>query len=224
MYQRYSFYNAYNEVHAKNGFIVIGYILPPNIDADIGYRKQYVALYDSIDYPHESDKGYSEHYLISAIPINTTNPVSFAINSTYDFHTNGTRSGIVIGQPFSIYPLYSAHELYGASIAHNLTLSLTKGYKSQDIQIKAFNDFSAFNFNATVQARPDDDSSDSVIIIIIIVLCAIVFVFFLFYIFSIARKKQPVVEERESLITENEEIARQSIAQNVAGYQPPASS
>lgn len=55
-------------------------------------------------------------------------------------------------------------------------------------------------------------------------LCAIVFVFFLFYIFSIARKKQPVVEERESLITENEEIARQSVAQNVADYQPPASS
>lgn len=56
-------------------------------------------------------------------------------------------------------------------------------------------------------------------------LCAIVFVFFLFYIFSIARKKkQPVVEERESLITENEEIARQSVAQNVAAYQPPASS
>ena len=103
VYQRYSFYNAYNEVHAKNGFIVMGYILPPNIDRKIGYRQQYVALYDSIDYPHESEKGYSEHYLISAIPINNTEPVSFAINSTYDFHTNGTRSGIVIGAPFSTH-------------------------------------------------------------------------------------------------------------------------
>jgi phosphotransferase system glucose/maltose/N-acetylglucosamine-specific IIC component len=91
--------------------------------------------------------------------------------------------------------------LIGASIAHNLTLSLTKGYKTQDISIKAFNDFSSFNFTASVTAKPDDDSSESTIIIIIIILCAIVFVFFLFYIFSIARKKKQPTEERESLIT-----------------------
>lgn len=96
-----------------------------------------------------------------------------------------------------------AHRLIGASIAHNLTLSLKKGYKSQTIAIKAYNDFSTYDFNATITAKDDDnDNQESVIVIIIIVLCAIVFVFFLFYIFSIAKKKQPS-EQRESLMTEN---------------------
>jgi hypothetical protein len=80
-------------VHARNGFVVIGYINPfdsPN------QAKQYVALYDSIDYPHESDKGYSERYMLAGIPLNTTYPAGYAINTTYDFVSNGTRSGIVI--------------------------------------------------------------------------------------------------------------------------------
>jgi phosphotransferase system glucose/maltose/N-acetylglucosamine-specific IIC component len=84
-----------------------------------------------------------------------------------------------------------------------LTLQLTKGYQTQDISIKAYNDFSNFVFNATIVAEPDD-SAESVLIIIIIILCAIVFVFFLFYIFSIAKKRRPAVDEqRESLLTEN---------------------
>jgi hypothetical protein len=99
VYQRYSFYNAVNEVHAKNGFIVMSYVLPPNMDQTLGYRKQYITLYDSIDYPHESEKGYSEHFMIGAIPLNDTTAASFAINSTYDFHSNGTRSGIVVSLP-----------------------------------------------------------------------------------------------------------------------------
>jgi len=30
VYQRYAFYNAVNEVHAKSGFIIIGYVNPYN--------------------------------------------------------------------------------------------------------------------------------------------------------------------------------------------------
>jgi hypothetical protein len=98
IYKRYAFYNTFNEVHARNGFIVVGYIFPPNMVSDV-YRKQYIALYDSIDYPHESEQGYSEHEIISAIPLDTTTAAMFAINTTYDFHSNGTRSGIVISLP-----------------------------------------------------------------------------------------------------------------------------
>lgn len=105
VYQRYSFYNAANEVQARSGFIVIGYVLPPNIDQTLGYRKQYITLYDSIDYPHESEKGYSEHYMIGAIPLNDTTAANFAINTTFDFHSNGTRSGIVVSLPVCNYNL-----------------------------------------------------------------------------------------------------------------------
>ena len=101
VYQRYSFYNAANEVHSRNGFIVLSYVLPPNIDPDAGYRRQYITLYDSLDYPHESDKGYSEHFMVGAIPLNDTTAANFAINTTYDFHSNGTRSGIVVSLPSS---------------------------------------------------------------------------------------------------------------------------
>ncbi len=52
VYQRYSFYNAINEVHAKNGFVVVSYVYPPNMDQSLPFGKQYVTLYDSIDYPH----------------------------------------------------------------------------------------------------------------------------------------------------------------------------
>lgn len=98
---------------------------------------------------------------------------------------------------------YLDHRLIGASVSHNLTLSLGKGYKSQEINLKAYNDFSKFDFPIKITAKnEDDDSEESTIVIIIIVLCAIVFVFFLFYIFSIAKKKKPT-EERESLLTEN---------------------
>jgi hypothetical protein len=65
--------------------------------------KQYIALYDTVDYPHEAEKGYSEHYIISAIPINSSTLANFALNTTYDFHTNGTRSGIVVGLPVRKY-------------------------------------------------------------------------------------------------------------------------
>lgn len=56
-------------------------------------------MYDSIDYPHEFDKGYSERFMIAGIRLNTTTPAIYAINTTYDFRTNGTRSGVVIGIP-----------------------------------------------------------------------------------------------------------------------------
>jgi len=145
VYQRYAYYNAVNEVQARNGFIVMGYIVPPNSPVSL-HRHQYITLYDSLDYPHESDKGYSQRYMIGSVPLNTTIPAGFAINTTYDFHSNGTRSGIVLIVPINQFQ----KKLVGASIAHNLTLSLAEGYKDQTIDIMAFNDFSNFTFSAVI--------------------------------------------------------------------------
>ena len=58
IYHRYTIYDAVNEVQARSGFILMGYVVPPNVD-QTRYTKQYVVMYDSIDYPHESEKGYS---------------------------------------------------------------------------------------------------------------------------------------------------------------------
>lgn len=58
VYYRYGFYEAYNQIRASQGYIAIGYTVP-SIFASFPYAKQYVAVYDSDDYEHESDKGYS---------------------------------------------------------------------------------------------------------------------------------------------------------------------
>ena len=102
VYHRYLYYDAVNYVQARSGFILLGYVLPPDMDPTL-FPNQYVTIYDSIDYPHEFDKGYSERYMTAGIPFNTTIPAIYAINTTYDFHTNGTRSGIVVGLPYGNY-------------------------------------------------------------------------------------------------------------------------
>ena len=98
VYHRYIYYNAVNEVQSGNGFILMSYVVPPNIDI-FNKTKQYIVIYDSIDYSGEFDKGYSERYMVAGIPINVTNHATFALNTTYDFHSNGTRSGLVVGIP-----------------------------------------------------------------------------------------------------------------------------
>jgi hypothetical protein len=112
--------------------------------------------------------------------------------------------------------------MIGASIAHNLSLSLLEGYKTQTINITAYNDFSTFNFTASITARNDDDTSENnTIIIIIIVFSCIIFVFIVFYIVNVVKRKRQPVEERESLLTENETLIRESVRQNINDYHPP---
>jgi hypothetical protein len=87
--------------------------------------------------------------------------------------------------------------LIGASVSRNLTLSLGSGYADQNVKIIAYNDFSAFNFSATLKAdNSGDDDANHTVIIIVIILCAIVFVFFVFYIISIVKRKKQPIEER----------------------------
>ena len=52
VYHRYTFYDAVNEVQAESGFILIGYVLPATVD-QTQYTKQYVTIYDSIDYSNQ---------------------------------------------------------------------------------------------------------------------------------------------------------------------------
>ena len=102
VYHRYIYYNAVNEVQAANGFILMSYVLPPNVDI-INKTKQYIVIYNSIDYSGEFDKGYSERYMVAGIPLNVTSHAIFALNTTYDFQSNGTRSGLVLGIPVGTF-------------------------------------------------------------------------------------------------------------------------
>lgn len=83
VYYRYGFYNAYNDVKSISGYVAIGYTLP-NIYSIYNYSRQYIALYDTSDYEHESEKGYSERYILGAFPVNYRDPCSFGFNKTYD--------------------------------------------------------------------------------------------------------------------------------------------
>lgn len=99
VYYRYGFYNAYNYVKSISGYIAVGYTLP-NIYSIYNYTKQFVAVYDSDDYEHESEKGYSERYMLGTMPVKFRDPLNFAFNKTYDSHTNGTRIGLIVSDPY----------------------------------------------------------------------------------------------------------------------------
>ena len=88
-------------MHVSKGFVLVGYKLPLDMETHREYPNQYVALYDSNDYPHESHKCYSEHYIIGAVPFEEKQPATFAINTTHDTETDGSRAGIVIHLPSS---------------------------------------------------------------------------------------------------------------------------
>jgi len=70
VYYRYGFYETYNEVKTISGYVAIGYTLPSSYTIFPEYKRQYIAVYDTSDYPHESDKGYSERYILGAFALN----------------------------------------------------------------------------------------------------------------------------------------------------------
>lgn len=74
-----------------------------------------------------------------------------------------------------------------ASVGVNLSLVLTGDYISQTIRLKAYNDFSLFEFAVDVTA---EDNGNQTILIVIIVLSVIVVIFFGFYIFTVVKKRK----------------------------------
>jgi hypothetical protein len=81
--------------------------------------------------------------MMAGIPIDSDITANFAINTTYDFRTNGTRSGVVIGLPSGQFP-----RMIEASISHNLTIQLAPTFANQTLKVKAYNDFNTFEFSA----------------------------------------------------------------------------
>jgi hypothetical protein len=51
VYFRYGYYNSVNEVKATQGYVAFGFIIPPIFDYMTTYMKQYIAVYDTLDYP-----------------------------------------------------------------------------------------------------------------------------------------------------------------------------
>jgi len=96
VYYRYGYYTTYNYVKAAGGYLAISYIIPPIVEYMSNFSRQVVALYDTMNYEHESEKGYSERWMIGAHTFNHTDPSAFGFNTTYDPRTNGTRMGLVI--------------------------------------------------------------------------------------------------------------------------------
>ena len=88
---RYAYYMSTNYVRSVYGYIAMSYILPPIYRSFTNYTRQVVAVYDSTDYESDHEKGYSERYMVGSFRSNRTTPLVFAFNTTYDFHSNGTR-------------------------------------------------------------------------------------------------------------------------------------
>lgn len=117
------------------------YVLPTIYHIGNG-SKQIVAVYDTNDYEDDHEKGYSERYMLGAARFHKTDKLMFSFNTTYDFRTNGTRTGLVITCPSDIQNL----DMWEESISRNLTLELKKDFKVQDITLTAFSDFESKTF------------------------------------------------------------------------------
>jgi hypothetical protein len=61
--------------------------------------------------------------------------------------------------------------------------------------MKAYSDFATFSFTVHITEETDDEE-EKIIIIIVIVLSVIVVIFFGFYIYSVAKRKRVIDEQR----------------------------
>lgn len=99
-------------------------------------------MYDTDDYEGEHHEGYAQRYMIGAFRFNKTTPLMFAFNTTYDIHTNGTRTGMVVTNPYDA-PNKNMYEL---SLSKNLTISVKKDFKDQVITLTPWSDFDSKTF------------------------------------------------------------------------------
>jgi hypothetical protein len=201
IYYRYGFYNTVNDVKTSSGYLAISYIIPYTQEYMTKYTRQIVAVYDTTDYPGEHDLGYSTRYMLGAFRGNKTNPFIFAFNTTYDWHTNGTRIGLIVTNPYEA----PARNMYELSISRNLTIEVKKNFKSQDITLIPFNDFEVRTFKMKLVDNGDDHDKEeeTIIITVVIILAVLITVGFTIYIFCLVKSKKSKDDgERRSLLTE----------------------
>ena len=72
---------------------------------------------------------------------NKTDDIHFGFNRTYDRHSNGTRTGLVVSNSF-----LSGREMFELSLSLNLTAHLDRDFKNQELTFTAFSDFNSYNF------------------------------------------------------------------------------
>ena len=101
MYQRYGYYEIANSIKSDFGYLAVPFKLPTTyIVQNSTKSRQVLAVYDTFDYEGESEKGFSERYMMGGFIYNKTDDLFFGFNRTYDKHTNGTRTGMVVSSSF----------------------------------------------------------------------------------------------------------------------------
>ena len=139
LYLRYSLYETTNEAKTVAGYVAISYLLPPLARYETHYTRQVIAVYDTFDYESESEKGYSERYMLGAFTRNRTEQPMFSFNTTYDIHSNGTRTGLVVTFPYEIQ--HVDKNMYETSLSKNLTAHLAADVGTQTLTFIPYNDF-----------------------------------------------------------------------------------
>ena len=157
--------------------------------------------------------------MLGAFRNNRTTPLVFAFNTTYDFHSNGTREGLIVSSPFDS----NSKNMYEMSLSRNLTAELKSDFKDQTLTFIPYSDFAVKSFSVPLVNHEEDD--EKMLAIIIIVLAGLITIGFAIYICILIKnkKKQQHHEERRSLLTEGslrETIEPSSIPNE--RYVPPA--
>lgn len=199
VYYRYAYYNTHNYVRAANGYFAVAYVIPPVFEYMTDYSRQLIALYDTMDYEGEFEKGYSERYMLGAHPFNHTDQCAFGFNNTYDPRTNGTRIGLVIIDGVS-------DRMWEASISRNLTFEVDKGTPAQTVVMIPYSDFHSESFEILVEAEPhpgpEPEPGLAAWRIVLIVIGSLVAAGFIAYIIFLCYKKRKTQQQEANPLEE----------------------
>ena len=104
-----------------------------------------LGIYDTTIYADEANAGLIERYMIGGFRFNKTTDVIFGFNRTYDVHSNGTRTGLVVTSHFT-----DNRQMFEVSLSKNLTAHLDRDFSNQELNIVAFSDYNSYGFSITL--------------------------------------------------------------------------
>ena len=190
VYYRYAYYNTFNDVRVSQGYVAIPYVIPPIYEYMTNYTRQIVAVYDTSDYtsdPMPAAGNISARYMLGAFRSNKTTPLVFAFNTTYDFHSNGTRHGLIVTSPFDA----PRENMYELSLAKNLTAELKGDFDDQTLTFIPYNDFDRKTFEMVLH-RGGAIDDEGILALIIIVLAVLITIGFAVYICLLIKNKKKI--------------------------------
>lgn len=101
IYHRYGYYDIANSLQVDYAYLAIPYKLPPIYQVSTNNTKQILGIYDVSLYADDNSSKVQERFMIGGFRYNKTSDLIYGFNRTFDIHSNGTRTGLVVTSHFT---------------------------------------------------------------------------------------------------------------------------